>query len=147
MARFVAIPDVTLSLSSNSIDQTTLASFVLLVMLTAAQAGLVMYSLLHGFKQASSIWAIIQVNALTHATVARLRHRVSLPVFNPAVGCSSCQVPRTHETIVFPTAHCGHDMHCTAPAQHQHSISPASAQDSIASAQLSIAQHRLAQHS
>ena len=62
MARFVAIPDVTLGLSSDSIDETVLAAFMLLVLLTAAQAGLTIYSVFHGYRQTSSIWTTIQAS-------------------------------------------------------------------------------------
>ena len=62
VARFVAIPDVTLGLSSDSIDETVLAAFMLLVLLTAAQAGLTIYSVFHGYRQTSSIWTTIQAS-------------------------------------------------------------------------------------
>lgn len=54
VARFVAIPDVTLSLSSNKIDQTVLAAFVLHVLLTAAQLSMLMYSLFCEIRQTSA---------------------------------------------------------------------------------------------
>ena len=62
VARFVAIPDVTLTLSSNSIDQTILAAFVLLVLLTAVQLGLLVYSVLSGVKDFASISKIMQAS-------------------------------------------------------------------------------------
>ena len=62
VAQFVAIPDVTLTLSSNSIDQTILAAFVLLVLLTAVQSGLLVYSVLLGVKDFTSIWKIMQAS-------------------------------------------------------------------------------------
>lgn len=61
VTRFVAIPDVTLSLSSNKIDQTVLAAFVLHVLLTAAQFGVLMYSLFREVRQTSANWNTIQV--------------------------------------------------------------------------------------
>lgn len=59
---FVAIPDVTLSLSSNKIDQTVLAAFVLHVFLTAAQLSMLMYSLFCELRQTSAKWNTIQVS-------------------------------------------------------------------------------------
>lgn len=64
VARFVAIPDVTLKSSSSSIDQTVLAAFVLLVLLTAAQAGLLIYSVFHGTRASPSVWTMIQASVL-----------------------------------------------------------------------------------
>jgi hypothetical protein len=64
VARFVAIPDITLKSSSSSIDQTVLAAFVLLVLLTAAQAGLLIYSVFHGSKASTSVWTMIQASVL-----------------------------------------------------------------------------------
>ena len=64
VARFVAIPDITLKSSSSSIDQTVLAAFVLLVLLTAAQAGLLIYSVLHGTRASTSVWTMIQASVL-----------------------------------------------------------------------------------
>ena len=64
VARFVAIPDITLKSSSNSIDQTVLAAFVLLVLLTAAQAGLLIYSVFHGSRASSSVYTMIQASVL-----------------------------------------------------------------------------------
>jgi len=61
VTRFVAIPDVTLSLSSNKIDQTVLAAFVLHVLLTAAQLSVLMYSLFCKLRQTSANWNTIQV--------------------------------------------------------------------------------------
>ncbi|DBA80580.1 TPA: hypothetical protein ACH3X1_007841 [Trebouxia sp. C0004] len=60
VARFVAIPDITLKSSSSSIDQTVLAAFVLLVLLTAAQAGLLIYSVFCGTRASTSVWTMIQ---------------------------------------------------------------------------------------
>ena len=59
---FVAIPDVTLSLSSNKIDQTVLAAFVLHVLVTAAQLSMLMYSLFCELRQTSANWNTIQVS-------------------------------------------------------------------------------------
>ena len=64
VARFVAIPDITLKSSTSSIDQTVLAAFVLLVLLTAAQAGLLIYSVSHGSKAGTSVWTMIQASVL-----------------------------------------------------------------------------------
>ncbi len=64
VARFVAIPDITLKSSSSSIDQTVLAAFVLLVLLTAAQAGLLIYSVFHGTRASTSVWTMIQASVL-----------------------------------------------------------------------------------
>ena len=61
VAHFQAIPDVTLSLSSNSIDQTVMAAFVLLVLLTAAQAGLVASTVWGRMERASSVRKILLV--------------------------------------------------------------------------------------
>jgi len=66
VARFVAIPDITLKSSSSSIDQTVLAAFVLLVLLTAAQTGLLIYSVFHGTRAGTSVWTMIQANVLQH---------------------------------------------------------------------------------
>ncbi|DBA96111.1 TPA: hypothetical protein ACH3X1_001605 [Trebouxia sp. C0004] len=60
VTRFVAIPDVTLSLSSNKIDQTVLAAFVLNVLLTAAQLSVLMYSLFCEIRQTSTNWNTVQ---------------------------------------------------------------------------------------
>ncbi|KAL0020782.1 hypothetical protein WJX79_001465 [Trebouxia sp. C0005] len=60
VTRFVAIPDVTLSLSSNKIDQTVLAAFVLHVLLTAAQLSVLMYSLVCKIRQTSATRNTIQ---------------------------------------------------------------------------------------
>lgn len=61
VAHFQAIPDVTLSLSSDSIDQTVMAAFVLLVLLTAAQAGLVACTVWGRMERASSVRKILLV--------------------------------------------------------------------------------------
>ncbi len=62
VAHFVAIPDVTLSLKGDSIDRTVLVSFVLLVVMIAAQARLLMYTIFHGFQQTGSTWTLIQAS-------------------------------------------------------------------------------------
>lgn len=64
MASFIAIPDVTLTLSSSRIDQTVLAAFVLLVLLTAGQAVLLIYSIYNEVEQTRSIGNAIQVSFL-----------------------------------------------------------------------------------
>ena len=64
VASFVAIPDVALVLGSNSTDQTILAAFVLLVLLTAGQASFLMYSIFYKVRQASSIFKALQVSLL-----------------------------------------------------------------------------------
>ena len=60
-ARFVAVPDVTLATGSNTVDQTVLAAFVMLVALTVVQTGLVFCSISHGVRRTGSAWAVVQV--------------------------------------------------------------------------------------
>ena len=59
--RFVAIPDITFTLGGSTIDQTILAAFVLLVLLTAAQAGFIGWSVLHEMTEFNSLWTTVQV--------------------------------------------------------------------------------------
>ncbi|KAL0024068.1 hypothetical protein WJX79_002467 [Trebouxia sp. C0005] len=60
VAHFQAVPDVTLSFSSSdSIDQTVMAAFVLLVLLTAAQAGIVAVTVWGRLEKATSVWKIL----------------------------------------------------------------------------------------
>ncbi len=61
VAHFQAVPDVTLSFSSDSMDQTVMAAFVLLILLTAAQAGIVAVSVWGRLEKATSVWKIILV--------------------------------------------------------------------------------------
>lgn len=61
VARFVAIPDVTLSLNSSSIDKNVLSAFVLLLLLTVVQAALLLRSIYSEIVQTRSIWSAIQV--------------------------------------------------------------------------------------
>ena len=65
----MAVPDVTLTRGSNSIDQTVFAAFGMLVALTAAQAGLLVFSIFHGVKQIGSVWAVVQVCHALQASV------------------------------------------------------------------------------
>lgn len=62
MSHVVAIPDVTLSLSSSSIDQTVLAAFVLLLLLTLVQAALLLHSIYSQAEQTKSIWNAVHVS-------------------------------------------------------------------------------------
>lgn len=67
VAHFQAVPDVTLSFSSSdSIDQTVMAAFVLLVLLTAAQAGIVAVTVWGRLEKATSVWKILLVWTLTY---------------------------------------------------------------------------------
>ena len=61
VAHFVAIPDVTLSLNSSSVDKTVLAAFVLLLLLTVVQAALLLRSIYSETVQTRSIWSSVQV--------------------------------------------------------------------------------------
>lgn len=61
VAHFVAIPDFNLSLNSSSTDKTVLAAFVLLLLLTVAQATLLLHSIYSEIVQTRSIWSAIQV--------------------------------------------------------------------------------------
>lgn len=69
---FVAIPDVALVFSSNSTDQTILAAFVLLVLLTAGQASFLMYSIFYKVRQTSSVFKTIQVSLLVGVLFSNL---------------------------------------------------------------------------
>lgn len=73
-AQFVAVPDVTLTRGSNTLDQTVLAAFGMLLALTAAQAGLLVFSIFHGVKQIGSAWAVVQVCDVLQASVCVYRH-------------------------------------------------------------------------
>ncbi len=66
VAHFQAVPDVTLSFSSDSMDQTVMAAFVLLVLLTAAQAGIVAVTVWGRLENAASVWKIILVRISTY---------------------------------------------------------------------------------
>ena len=66
VAHFQAVPDVTLSFSSDSMDQTVMAAFVLLVLLTAAQAGIVAVTVWGRLEKATSLWKIILVRIPTY---------------------------------------------------------------------------------
>lgn len=73
ISHVVAIPDVTLSLnSSSSIDQTVLAAFVLLLLLTLVQAALLLHSIYSQVEQTKSIWNAVQVGLPESCTVYRL---------------------------------------------------------------------------
>ena len=62
VSHFQAIADVTLSLSSSSkTDQTILAAFVLLVLLTCAQAAIVGFVTWHRITSATSLWRMFLV--------------------------------------------------------------------------------------
>lgn len=63
VTHFQAVPDVTLSFSSDSMDQTVMAAFVLLVLLTAAQAGVVATAVWSRLQRATSSWKIILVGS------------------------------------------------------------------------------------
>lgn len=65
VAQVQALPFVRLCTGSSS-DQTALAAFVLLVLLTAAQAGVVGYSVWARIAQARSWWRILQVRKAVH---------------------------------------------------------------------------------
>ena len=88
VASFVAIPDVALILGSNSTDQTILAAFVLLVLLTAGQASFVVYSIFHNIRQTSSVLKTIQVSLLVDVLLTNLLSLSKLPLYKlklPAV--------------------------------------------------------------
>lgn len=66
-----AIPDVTLSFGSTSIDQKTLAAFVLLVLLTCAQALVVGFAIWHRLTAAMSLWKVFLVRLVVLASQSR----------------------------------------------------------------------------
>ena len=63
-----AIPDVTLSFSSTNIDQKTLAAFVLLLLLTCAQASVVGSAIWHRVTAATSLWKVFLVGSSCQST-------------------------------------------------------------------------------
>lgn len=63
VTHFQAIPDVTLSFDSTRIAQTTLAAFVLLVLLTCTQACLVGFAIWHRLTRATSLWKVFLVSS------------------------------------------------------------------------------------
>lgn len=67
--RFVAIPDITLTMRGSTIDRTILAAFVLLVLLTATQAGLIAWSIFHEMTGSNSLWTAVQVRRMFMHTV------------------------------------------------------------------------------
>ena len=112
VAQFVAIPDITLKVSSNSIDQTILAAFVLLVLLTAVQLGLLGYSVLSGVKDVTSISKIMQASnpytnahTLLHLSQESVQHlppsayNVKQAHLRPDSWAAGCRALR-------PTSHC-----------------------------------------
>ena len=61
VTHFQAVPDVTLGSTSNKSDRTILAAFILLVLLTAAQGGVVGVAVWGRVQKATSIWKIVLV--------------------------------------------------------------------------------------
>ncbi len=61
ISHYQAIPDVTLGFSSDSIDQTIMAAFVLLVLLTVAQAGISAVTIWRRLQKATSVWKVMLV--------------------------------------------------------------------------------------
>ena len=66
-----AIPDVTLNFGSTNIDQKTLAAFVLLVLLTCAQAFVVGFAIWHRLTAATSLWKVFLVRPTLLANLLR----------------------------------------------------------------------------
>lgn len=78
VAHFQAVPDVTLSFSGGSMNQTVMAAFVLLLVLIAAQAGGLAFTIWGRLQKATSLWKIILVGNPTMQHSALLRRECCL---------------------------------------------------------------------
>ena len=65
VSHFQAVPDVALTLDRDPSHQTVMAAFVLLVLLAAAQAGLLGVAIWGRIQRATSLWRIMQARHTT----------------------------------------------------------------------------------